>query len=195
MWSLDTEIESARRHSRMYFLGWNFLFEFHRSLFWRIILTINNGTNDVSLHQPASMVHVPVCSPMEIGPPGGSSRPTAMMTSSNFPRYWHFVRGIHRSRVNSPHKGQWRGALVFSLICAWTNGWANNRDAGDLRRHHAHYDVTVMACNVLVWPCCKGRDCLFCCCCWYDHCTANFCYSTIHVYNKNIFHIAQQIWG
>ena len=35
-----------------------------------------------------------------------------------FPRYWFFVRGIHRSPVNSPHKGQWRGALVFSLICA-----------------------------------------------------------------------------
>ena len=25
------------------------------------------------------------------------------------------------------------------------NGWVNNRDAGDLRRHRAHYDVTVMA--------------------------------------------------
>ena len=35
----------------------------------------------------------------------------------HFPRYWPFVRGIHRSRVNSPHKGQWRGALMFSLIC------------------------------------------------------------------------------
>ena len=33
-----------------------------------------------------------------------------------------------------PHKGQWHGALMFSLICAWTNGWANNRDAGDLGR-------------------------------------------------------------
>ena len=35
-----------------------------------------------------------------------------------FPRYWPFVRGIHRSPVNSPHKGQWHGALMFSLICA-----------------------------------------------------------------------------
>ena len=40
-----------------------------------------------------------------------------------FQRYWPFVRGIRRSPVNSPHKGQWRGALVFSLICAWINGW------------------------------------------------------------------------
>ena len=40
----------------------------------------------------------------------------------HFPRYWPFVRGIHRSPVNSPHKGQWRGALMFSLICVWING-------------------------------------------------------------------------
>ena len=61
----------------------------------------------------------------------------------HFPRYWPFVRGIHRS-VNSPHKGQWRGALMFTLICARIIGWVNNREAGDLRRHRAHYDVTVM---------------------------------------------------
>ena len=34
----------------------------------------------------------------------------------HFPRYWPFVRWIHRSPVNSPLKGQWRGALMFSLI-------------------------------------------------------------------------------
>ena len=45
---------------------------------------------------------------------------------------------------NSPHKGQGRGALVFSLFCAWINGWVNNREAGDLIRHSAHYDVTVI---------------------------------------------------
>ena len=37
----------------------------------------------------------------------------------HFPRYWPFVRGIHRWPVNSPHKGKWCGALMFSLICAW----------------------------------------------------------------------------
>ena len=46
--------------------------------------------------------------------------------------------------VNSPHKGQWRGALMFSLICVWINGWVNNREVGDLRRHRGHYDVIVM---------------------------------------------------
>ena len=63
-----------------------------------------------------------------------------------FPRYWPFVWGIHRSPVNSPHKGQWRGALMFSLICAWTNSCTNYGDAGDLRRYRAYY-VTVM--NIL----------------------------------------------
>ena len=63
---------------------------------------------------------------------------------SHFPRNWPFVRGIHRSPVNSPHKGQWRWALMFPLIYAWMHGCANNREAGDLRRHRAHYDVTAM---------------------------------------------------
>ena len=62
----------------------------------------------------------------------------------HLPRYWPFVRGIHRSPVNSPHKGQWRGALMFSLICVWINNWVNNREAGDLRRYRAHYDVIAM---------------------------------------------------
>ena len=62
----------------------------------------------------------------------------------HFPRYWPFVRGIHRSPVNSPHKGQWHGTLMFSLICTWMNGSVNNREVGDLRRHLAHFDVTLM---------------------------------------------------
>ena len=59
--------------------------------------------------------------------------------------YWPFVQGIHRS----PHKVQWRAALMFSLICAWINGWVNNHEAGDLRHHRAHYDVTVMTAGCL----------------------------------------------
>ena len=46
--------------------------------------------------------------------------------------------------VNSPHKGQWRGALMFSLICVRINDWVNNREVGDVRRHRGHYDVSVM---------------------------------------------------
>ena len=62
----------------------------------------------------------------------------------HIPFYWPFVREIHRSPVNSLHKGQWRGTLMFSLICVWINRWVNNGEAGDLRCHHAHYDITVM---------------------------------------------------
>ena len=47
--------------------------------------------------------------------------------------------------VNYPHKGQWRGALMFSLIWTWINSWVNNPEAGDLRRHRAHCDVSVMS--------------------------------------------------
>ena len=61
----------------------------------------------------------------------------------HFLRYWPFVRGMHRSPMNSPHKGQWHGALMFSVTSAWINDWESNREAGDLRRHRAHYDVTV----------------------------------------------------
>ena len=57
----------------------------------------------------------------------------------HFPRYWPFCVG------NSPVTGgQWRGALMFSLICAWINRSVNNREAGDLRLYRAHYDVIVM---------------------------------------------------
>ena len=59
----------------------------------------------------------------------------------HFPRYWPFVRGIHWSPVNSPHKGQWCRALMFSLKI---NDWINNHEAADSRCHRAHYDVTVM---------------------------------------------------
>ena len=65
----------------------------------------------------------------------------------HFPRYWPFVPGIHRSSGNSPHKGQWRRALMFSLICAWTDSWTNNGCAGDLRGYRAHNGVIVM-CNI-----------------------------------------------
>ena len=72
-----------------------------------------------------------------------------MMTSSNgniFRVNGHLCREFTgpRSPVNSLHKGQWRGALMFSLICARINGSVNNREAGDLRWHRPHYDVVVM---------------------------------------------------
>ena len=71
-----------------------------------------------------------------------------MMTSSNqmetFSALLAICAGNSPVPVNSPHKGQWRGAVMFSLICVWINGWVNNREAGDLRRYRTHYDVTIM---------------------------------------------------
>ena len=63
-----------------------------------------------------------------------------MMTSSNG-NIFRVIGPLWGSPVNSPHKGQWCGAL---MICTWTNGWVSNRDAGDLRRYRAHCDVIVM---------------------------------------------------
>ena len=82
-----------------------------------------------------------------------------MMTSSNGNTFrvtghlcGEFTGPRWRSPVNSPHKGQWRRALVFSLICVWINGCINNCEAGDLRRYCAHYDVGVMDLDVmLLW--------------------------------------------
>ena len=66
----------------------------------------------------------------------------------HFPRNWPFVQGM--SPVSGEFPAQMPvicGALIFSLICVWINminGWVNIREAGDLRRHRAHYDVSVM---------------------------------------------------
>ena len=57
----------------------------------------------------------------------------------HFPRYWYFLVGNY-SHKNSDEEL----ALMFSLICAWTNGWVNNLGASDMIRHRAHYDITVM---------------------------------------------------
>ena len=72
-----------------------------------------------------------------------------LMTSSNgnFSALLAICAGIHRSPMHSPHKGQWHGALKFSLICAWINGWINKCEAGDLRRRRVHYVIIVMEYN------------------------------------------------
>ena len=80
--------------------------------------------------------------------------PVFMMTSSNgnMFRVTGFCAGNSPVTGEFPSDRQWCGALMFSLIYAWTKGWVNNQDAGDLRRHRAHYDVTVMWCRIgLQW--------------------------------------------
>ena len=77
----------------------------------------------------------------------------------HFPRYWSFARGIHPSPVNfPPHKNQWRGAFNAFFDLRLNNDWVNNREAGDLRRHLGHYDVTVIQlshrhtnCSDVIW--------------------------------------------
>ena len=65
-----------------------------------------------------------------------------------------------------PSQGQWRGALMFSLIWAWTNSWVNNWDAGDLLRHPAHYDVSAMLRHIITWLVCLSRW-------WFPQCMKN----------------------
>ena len=60
------------------------------------------------------------------------------------PRHWHFATEIQRSPMDSPNKGKWRRALMFSMMYARTNYWANSRYAGDSRCHGTHYDVPLM---------------------------------------------------
>ena len=70
------------------------------------------------------------------------------MTSSNRIIFRVPERGLHRSLVNYPHWDQWGVALMFSLVCTWTNGSANHRHIGDLRRHSVelwrHCNAVVM---------------------------------------------------
>ena len=76
-----------------------------------------------------------------------------MMTSSNgnIFRVTVTLCGEFTGPGEFPHKGQWRGALMFSFISDWINGWVNNREAGDLRRHRGHYYVNVMMEECETW--------------------------------------------
>ena len=63
----------------------------------------------------------------------------------HLPRYWPFVRGIHRSPVNYPHTKTSHAELwCFLWSAPGLNGWVNSHEACDLRRHRAHHDVIVM---------------------------------------------------
>ena len=110
-----------------------------------------------------------------------------VMEWQHLPRNWPFVRDIHRSPVTSPHKGQWRGALMFSLICVWVNDWVSNRGAGDLRPHRSHYDVIEMSTKLLFTntSSIEKKTVILCCETRCDLC-ARFCCAFCNGY---IFHI------
>ena len=73
--------------------------------------------------------------------PGYFIEHTCIMVSTwnHFPRYWTFVRGIHRSSVNPPLKGLVKRAVMFVLMSNWTNGRTNRSEAGKLRCLDAHF--------------------------------------------------------
>ena len=74
-----------------------------------------------------------------------------MMTSSNGNIFrgtgpiWREFTGHRWIPLTKVSNAEWHGALMFSLN--WINSWVNNRESGDLRRHWAYYDVTVMLRN------------------------------------------------
>ena len=69
----------------------------------------------------------------------------------HFPLCCPFLQGSPWPPVNSHQRSKSRGALMFSLICAWVNSWVNNREAGYLRRHRTYYDVIVMTYFLLTY--------------------------------------------
>ena len=62
----------------------------------------------------------------------------------HFPCCWPFVRGMHLSPANSPHKASDAEVWCSLWFAPWINGWVNTREAGGLRHHRAYYHVIVM---------------------------------------------------
>ena len=79
-----------------------------------------------------------------------------VMEWKHFPRYWPFVRGIHRSRWIPRIKTSEAELLFIFFIFVWINSWVNNREAGDLRHHGAHYDDTAWKHFLRYCPFVKG---------------------------------------
>ena len=101
----------------------------HLCFRWRLCMEWRQTTK-TQLIDPNLSINDPLC----WGSSGDRSIPGVyddVMKWKHFPRYWPFVRGIHRPPVNSPHKGQWRWALMFTLICARINGGVKKHEAGD----------------------------------------------------------------
>ena len=130
-----------RLNKRLSKQSWGWRFETLSCSLWR------HCNDSVVIHwneNVATPTWLPSPDTLEVVKKTSSSAQDDVIKWKHFPRYWPFMRGIHRSPVNSTHKGQWRGALMFSFICVWINGWVNNREAEDLRRYRTHYDVIVM---------------------------------------------------
>ena len=113
--------------------------KFHRSLFLRVQLAISQDLGKKPLRKTMILARCGgTLTPWPWHDDGMASWWRHQMET--FSALLALCAGNSRPPVNSPHKGQWRGVLVFSLICVWIN----NREADDLKRHRGHYDVTVM---------------------------------------------------
>ena len=149
-WVNNCEAGDFRRHRGHYdvnvirWLEWNCDFRKEQPCKVRFRQFIRTTNSQNTTHSSAAKVRY--------------GRVLYIMTSSNgnIFRVTGLCAGNSPGPVNSPHKGQWRGALMFSLICGefmfslicvWINDWVNNCDTGDLRRHRGHCDVIVMICK------------------------------------------------
>ena len=101
-----------------------------------------------------------------------------VMKWKHFPRHWSFVRGIHRSPVNSPYKGQWRGALMFSLI------WALNKRLGK-KSWSCWFETQSRS----LWRHCDGPECRYE---WRSY-TILFIYLRVYSLHHNVLPTSQSI--
>ena len=92
-----------------------------------------------------------LCGPTEIQSSVCHEPTVGMMTSSNgnIFRVTGRLCGEFTGPGEFPTQRPVTRSFDFSLICVSINGWVNNREAGDLRRYRAHYDVIVMGINGL----------------------------------------------
>ena len=131
-WTIQNKCSSAKRYpwyllilSRPLFVVWNFIKDLNLTPVGRISTTLRVLVRVYTHPHQAIILHI------------------YMMTSSNG-NISRVTGPLCGEFTGHPRKGQWRGALLFSLICARINGWVNTRKVGDFRRNHARYDVTVI---------------------------------------------------
>ena len=114
------------------------------SFFFLIFLVTHVVTN----HNPGK--RSPISSKLAVFPITLQNSHDDVIKWKHLPRYWLLVRGIHRSQVNFPHKGKWRGALVFSLICTWTNSWRRRWFQTPSRLLWRHFNECFIL-NRIIW--------------------------------------------
>ena len=82
-----------------------------------------------------------------------------------FPRCWPYCGEFAGHRWIHLTKDSDAELWYFLWSARWINGWLNNRETGDLRRHRAHYDVIVME-NGYSLPPISWQTCVNIASCW-----------------------------